>query len=664
MISLNKEQQEAVDTLEGPLLILAGAGSGKTSVITQRVKNLIDHGVSPKHILALTFTNKAAREMKERVESLVGKKLSGLTISTFHAFGVSILKKHIQRLGYDKNFVIFDQADQISLLKEILAANGIERDKVSLTDALKTFSDITCRRVTWSRENAHFKELYEEYQHYLHTYNGVDFDSLIMLPLTLLEEDVEVQEEYQKRFTHLMVDEFQDTSLGQYRLVEIIAKASRNLCVVGDDDQSIYSWRGADYRNILSFEKDFPERKEIKLEQNYRSSGTILAAANQVIQNNTSRKEKELRTDADFGTTITLMYPQDAFNEARKIVDTINSMKERECVSEDNFAVLVRTNTMLSNIEQEWIIEGVPYQMSGGQSFFQKKEIRDMLAYLRVMANPKDDVSFLRIINTPNRGIGPATIKKIRAHGKELGIPLREAAFQMAHQTEDSPISPHIQNSIRSLLQTLKEIYQEYLKPGVIADGIRVLIRRIHYRDYLLKEYQQNFRLVDQKMKLLDIYMQTISNWEARDGGSIFDYLRRIALASDRKDGESEKNKIHLMTIHAAKGLEFHTVFLAGVEEGIIPHRRSIEENPEALEEERRLFYVAITRAKKHLFISHTEQRVIGGEVITSVPSPFLKEIPQDLLEDHKERDLSMEEQRSFFGDLRKRLKEQATQER
>ncbi len=659
MVSLNKEQQEAVDTLEGPLLILAGAGSGKTSVITQRIAHLLESGVSAKSVLALTFTNKAAKEMQERVESLTTKEKSkGITISTFHAFGVSVLKRHITHLGYDKNFVIFDQADQVSLLKEILDAHNIERDKVSITEALKTFSDITCRRATWNRENSHLKELYAEYKHYLQTYNGVDFDSLIMLPLELFEQHQEVLDSYRKKFSHIMVDEFQDTSLGQYRLVELMAKEHRNLCVVGDDDQSIYSWRGADYRNILSFEEDFPERKEIKLEQNYRSSGTILAAANQVIQNNTSRKEKALRTDADFGTTITLMYPKDAFEEARKIRDTITSLKERESVTANNFAVLVRTNTMLSHIEQEWILEGVPYQMSGGQSFFQKKEIRDILAYLRIMANPKDSVSFLRIINTPNRGIGPATIKKIRAFSKEQGVPLREAAFELSHD-EEAPIAPHIRNSIRKFLQNLTEIYQEYLKPGNIADGVGVLLRRLHYREYLLKEYQQNFTLVEQKMKLLEIYKQTIHNWESRAGGSIFDYLRRMALASDRQDTGEEKDKIHLMTIHAAKGLEFHTVFLAGVEEGIIPHKRSVDENPEALEEERRLFYVAITRAKQHLFISHTEQRTIAGETITSIPSPFLKEIPEELLEDHKERDLSMAEQRSFFGDLRKKLQAQ-----
>ncbi len=658
MVSLNKEQQEAVDTLEGPLLILAGAGSGKTSVITKRIANLLQSGISAKSILALTFTNKAAKEMNDRVTSLAKSAAKGLTISTFHAFGVSVLKRYIVELGYEKNFVIFDQADQISLLKEILDANNIDREKVQMMDSLKIFSDIKCRRVKWDRHNSHVKELFSEYKRYLKTYNGVDFDDLIMMPLELFETVPEVLEYYQKRFTHIMVDEFQDTSLGQYKLVEMVASKSRNLCVVGDDDQSIYSWRGADYRNILAFEEDFPERKEIKLEQNYRSSGTILAAANNVIQNNKSRKEKELRTSADLGTTITLMHPKDAYDEAQKIYNTINMLKEREGISAHNFAVLVRTNVMLSNIEQEWIINGIPYQMSGGQSFFKKKEIRDILGYLRLMANPTDDVSFLRVINTPNRGIGPATLQKIRDYASEESIPLREAAYQMV-KDEESPISPKIKNSIQTLLNILQGIYQEFLKDGSIAMGIGELLRRVHYRDYLLKEYHQNIRLVEQKLGLLEIYKQTIRNWEDREGGTIFDYLRRIALASDKQDTETEKDKIHLMTIHAAKGLEFHTVFLAGVEEGIIPHKKSIEENPEALEEERRLFYVAITRAKQNLFISHADQRNVGGETISTVPSPFLEEIPKNLLAMQEERKLSMEEQKSFFGDLRKKLQAQ-----
>lgn len=657
---LNPPQREAVTTLEGPLLILAGAGSGKTRVITYRIAYMLQKGIPQQAILALTFTNKAAREMQDRLKALTQRKLSNLVVSTFHAFGVMILRNHISLLGYRENFSIYDTVDQMALIKETARELKLDPESVELGKALRLFSAIKTERTSWDASNEQFKPLYQEYHSHLKAYNAVDFDDLIHLPIEIFTRFPEVLAQYRKRFRYILVDEFQDTSMQQYDLLKLLADGSRNVCVVGDDDQSIYSWRGANYKNIERFEQDYPERKEIKLEQNYRSTNTILEAANRVIANNRNRKHKNLWSHVDGGRPIEVFYPENEREEGKFIARTIKSILFTDRITYEDMGILVRTNSLLRDLEEAFLSENIPYRISGGDSFYQRKEIKDILAYLRVMANPDDDVSFLRIINTPRRGIGRRTLELLGEAARQHQCSLYSIVTLML-QSENAPLSAKMREDLASFLGLIESYREKALHPRQLAQTVQALIADLDYWGYLVQEYQKNDQIAKWKYHNLELLLQSIEDWEKDPENlspGLYSYLNRISLLTrDDIEDDTEKGKVNLMTIHAAKGLEFRIVFLAGVEEGIIPHARSLEENEANLEEERRLFYVALTRAKEKLFITSCRTRRILRDVQEMRPSPFLEEIPQDLRVLHpEEAPLTREDARQVLASLKQRF--------
>ncbi len=657
---LNDKQYLAAAQVNGPLLIIAGAGSGKTRMITYRIAHMLENGIHQSNILALTFTNKAAREMEERVKTLTNRKLTNLTVSTFHAFGVKILKESISHLDYNDNFSIYDQTDKISAIKEAARELNISPDVLDIYEVSNLFSSIKTGRQKWSERNNSFKPLYEEYQEYLYNHNSVDFDDLIILPVKLLTEYPDILNGYQLKYQYIMVDEFQDTSLAQYKMIKQLATENRNVCVVGDDDQSIYSWRGANYQNIINFETDFPELTEIKLEQNYRSTKNILSAANSLIANNTNRKEKELWTGIGHGKSIELYYPENETREADFISEMIKSFYLRNNLKYHDFGVLIRTNNLSTLIENSFLTENIPYKVSGGTSFFQRKEIKDIIAYLRVLDNPDDDVNFLRILNTPRRGLGKATLLKIREISKNKGCSLYAAAAEL-RWTGDSPLSNKVQSSLQEFIDMIEE-YKEMLQDEEIKKfkTIKDLIETINYWGYLIVEHQKNEKLAKWKYKNISIFMELFEKWEKNTDSKdkkLGTYLNRITLLTRDDDEDSDEGQVNLMTIHASKGLEFEYVFLAGVENNIIPHARSIEENPDNIEEERRLFYVAITRAKQKLFMTSCKTRKIGYEIVDTGPSPFLSEIPKELIEFHTPaEDVNDDEAMGYFAKMKNKF--------
>lgn len=656
---LNPEQYLAASTIEGPLLIIAGAGSGKTRTIIFRIAHMLDKGIPQSAILGLTFTNKAAREMSDRIRGLTGKRLSNLTLSTFHAFGVQVLRHHIEHLGFKNNFSIYDQSDKISLLKEVVRELRIDPETVDFYEAAQIFSSIKTGRSPWDEDTRQLKPMYQEYQEHLHVYNAVDFDDLIMLPLRLFEEFPEVLDYYRKKFRYIMVDEFQDTSIAQYRFMKYLAEESRNICVVGDDDQSIYSWRGANYMNILHFEKDFPERVEIKLEQNYRSTRHILEAANSLIAHNTNRKLKKLWTGLEGGKPLEIYYPEDELREADFISEMIKTLVMREKYGYHDIGILVRTNSLTATIESALLDENIPYRVSGGQSFFQRKEIKDIIAYLRVLANPDDDINLLRIINTPRRGIGKTTLQKIRETAEKKNYSLY-STISALRWSGGSPIGARAKESLEEFIGLI-EYYRELILSGKqMAETTRSLVERIDYWAYLLQEYPTNDRAARWKYQNINTFIDLFGRWEKDPDNldpTIFSYLNRISLITRDEDGESETGKVNLMTIHASKGLEFEIVFLAGVESHLIPHARAVEEDPMNIEEERRLFYVAITRARQKLYMTSCRTRKMLREKNECTPSPFLEEIPGDLIENHRpDEELSAEEAMNIFAGLKSRF--------
>ncbi len=656
---LNPEQYRAVSTIEGPLLIIAGAGSGKTRTVIFRIAHMLEKGIPQSAILALTFTNKAAREMSERIRQLTGKRLSNLTLATFHAFGVQVLRQHIGHLGYKANFSIYDQTDKISLLKEVARELKIAPDTIDFFTASQVFSSIKTQRSTWTAENAVLKPMYKEYQEHLHVYNAVDFDDLIMLPIRLFEEFPEVLAHYRKKFRYIMVDEFQDTSIAQYRFMKLLADESRNICVVGDDDQSIYSWRGANYLNIVNFERDFPNRVEIKLEQNYRSTRHILNAANELISHNQNRKLKRLWTGIEGGKALELYYPADEAREAEFISEMIKTLVMREKFRYHEFGILVRTNSLTAAIENALLADNIPYRVSGGQSFFQRKEIKDIIAYLRVLANPDDDVNLLRIINTPRRGIGKTTLQRIRRIAEKKHYSLYSTISSL-RWSADASLGAKAQESLEEFISLIEYYRELILKGRNMAETTRSMVDRIGYWGHLLQEHQTNDRAARWKYKNISTFIDLFDRWEHDPDNldpSIFSYLNRISLITRDEDTDEEGGKVNLMTIHASKGLEFEIVFLAGVEEHLIPHARSVDEDPDNLEEERRLFYVAITRARQKLYLTSCQTRRVMRETVECAPSPFLEEIPSELIEFHEPEDaLTSEEAEDYFSALKAKL--------
>lgn len=636
---LNPEQYKAVTTINGAILIIAGAGSGKTRVITYRIANMLEKGIPQSQILALTFTNKAAKEMEERIKELTGKKLQNLTVSTFHAFGVRILRQEIEALGYRPNFSIYDETDKKALIKETGRELKMSADAMDLYKISALFSDIKTGRKSWGTESDMYRQLYEEYQSGLKLYNSVDFDDLIVLPIKLFKEHPEILARYRDHYKYIMVDEFQDTSHQQYEMMHLLA--DRNVAVVGDDDQSIYSWRGADYQNIVNFETDFPDVQEIRLEQNYRSTGTILAAANGVIKNNTNRKDKELWSGNGNGKPIELFMPENEAAEAEFIAQTIQQIAIEEDRKYDDFGVLIRANTQSRAIEEYFLQENIPYVMSGGTSFFERKEIKDIISYLRVIANHDDDINLLRIINTPRRGIGRATIESISKVASTLGVSLWDAiqAIYTAPE-EECPLSDSTLDDLKAFTSII-ENNKTMLSGKGLSKKVRAMIEEINYFDYLIGENPKSEKAARFKYMNIESLVKSMEQWENNpnyEDTSLYAYLNRITLLSrDDMDEEADKGKVNLMTVHASKGLEFPVVFIAGAEEGLMPHAHAVEEGGDAaVEEERRLFYVAVTRARERLLISSCRKRRRMTSYVECEPSRFLDEIPGNLVEYHE----------------------------
>lgn len=662
---LNPEQALAVSTTEGPVLILAGAGSGKTRVITYRIAGLLEKGVPQSSILALTFTNKAAREMSERVRHITGKPLKNLTVSTFHAFGVQVLRSHIEVLGYRPNFSIYDSADQMALIRNTLAELKLPAADLDLYRIQNAISKLKTRRASTADYESLIGSVYAEYQEQLKLYNSVDFDDLIQLPIQLFENHPDILEKYRTQYRYIMVDEFQDTSHSQYHFVSLMAKEHRNFCVVGDDDQSIYSWRGANFKNLEMFEHDFPERLEIKLEQNYRSTGTIIEAANSVILKNKQRKAKKLWTGGGEGRPIDLYIVDDEAVEARLIAQSIRELAGTEGVKYQDIGILIRTNSLSRNIEEELLSAGIPYRMSGGTSFFQRQEIKDIIAYLRTITNHDDDISLLRILNTPRRGIGKKSLELIDAHARRLGSSIHGAMRSLvAHRPPEASAS--LLADIEGFLELIESYRPKFLSGKKLADNVRQLVADIDYWSHLVSEFQKNEQVAKWRLRNLELFAGSVEDYEKNPDNiqpSIFAYLNRISLSSS-DDDDSDSGKVHLMTIHSAKGLEYDVIFLAGADDEIIPHKRALTENEENefemnLEEERRLFYVAITRARKKLVVSTCRERRILREKTECRPSPFLEEIPESLMQVHadfQEKELSVEEAESMFARIRRKF--------
>lgn len=654
---LNPEQYRAVTTVNGAILIIAGAGSGKTRVITFRIAHMLDMGIPQSQILALTFTNKAAKEMSDRVKELTQRKLQNLTVSTFHAFGVKVLRADIDKLGYRENFSIYDETDRTALIKECGRELKFSPDALDIYKISQLFSNIKTGRKNWQTENDMYRQLYDCYQEGLKLYNAVDFDDLIVLPIKLFRENPDVLERYRERFKYIMVDEFQDTSHQQYELMHLLA--DENVAVVGDDDQSIYSWRGADYQNIINFEKDF-KVTEIRLEQNYRSTGTILDAANGVISHNTNRKDKKLWSGKGEGKPIEIYMPENETEEANFIAESIQGIAIEEKKTYDDFGVLIRANTQSRYIEEAFLQANIPYTMSGGTSFFERKEIKDIISYLRVIANHDDDINLLRIINVPRRGIGRAAIQVINEEAEKLGSTLW-TAIQSLVQTEDSAASENLKEDLQDFVNLIESNRQKLLSGRGLSKKVREMVEEINYKDYLITEYSKSEKAVRFKLKNIELLLEMMERWEIdpdNTNPSLFNYLNRITLMSrDNGDDENDKGKVNLMTIHASKGLEFPVVFIAGAEEGLIPHQRAVDENSGNVEEERRLFYVAITRAREKLIISSCQKRRKMQAIIECEPSRFLDEIPQNLVEYHEpQKEVPQEMAKDIFENMLKKF--------
>ncbi len=654
LIGLNKEQALAVQTIEGPMLILAGAGSGKTKVLTCRIAHLLNQGVRPYRILAITFTNKAAGEMRERVDKMAGAAAADVWLFTFHAFCHRVLRMDIDKLdGYERNFAIYDISDSQSLIKQILKEMNLDEKRFQPSGIISRISNaknqllspIDYAKAANDFYDQKVAQIYERYAAKLMQNNAVDFDDLLLLTLKLLQENEEVREKYQNKFDYLMVDEYQDTNHAQYLLTKILAAKHRNICVVGDADQSIYGWRGADIQNILDFEKDYPDAKLIKLEQNYRSTQVILDAANAVIDNNTGRKPKNLWTDNGNGREITYFQAMDERDEARFVVEQMQKLQQEQNQKLGDMAILYRTNTQSRVFEEMLIKSGISYNMVGGTKFYERKEIKDIIAYLRVIFNPNDSLSLLRIINVPKRGIGDATLGRLQAYAAENDMSLFEVV-------SNSASVPGVNTRFSSKLDELASIIFEMMSQAEevpVKQLIEDLMNKTGYIEELrLSKNVQDQSRIDNLMELLSVAEDFAKNGEE---DTLENFLGNVALVSDIDDAELGEDAITLMTLHSAKGLEFPTVFLVGMEEGIFPHARTLMDENE-VEEERRLCYVGITRAEKNLFMSNAKMRTIFGHTVSYPASRFLQEVPRGLIHIFKrpvvKRQTFREEQTGF----------------
>lgn len=635
---LNEQQKEGVFTTEGAVLILAGAGSGKTGVLTHRIAHLIDDlGVNSYNILAITFTNKAAKEMKERVDRLVGMGADSAWIMTFHAACVRILRRYICRIGYDNNFTIYDTDDQKSVIKDILKRKNLDpkqyKDRTILSVISNAKDNLISPDDMYQSSGGNYNtmktaEIYREYQEQLKKNNAVDFDDIIGLTVKLFNEDKEVLRYYQERFRYIMVDEYQDTNRAQFNLIRLLAGGHGNLCVVGDDDQSIYKFRGADINNILDFEKYFNDAKIIKLEQNYRSTQKILDVANEVIKNNAGRKDKRLWTSVKDGTKVIFNVYENGYEEARGIAEDIAHRHLHDRKDYSDFAILYRTNAQSRALEEKLIEKNIPYRIYGGINFYARREIKDILAYLKTIDNARDDLAVKRILNVPKRGIGAASVTKVDDYAYENDITFY-VALRQAKEV------PGLQRAVSKVEGFVTQIEVLKSKSQYIGVGklIEEIIETVGYSDYIDAESESDEQATERRQNIDELISKAVQYEETVDEPSLSGFLEEVALVADIDNLDENNDMVSLMTIHSAKGLEFPIVYLAGMEDGLFPSYMSISTGDETdIEEERRLCYVGITRAKETLIMSAARMRTVRGETQMNRTSRFVREIPKELL--------------------------------
>ena len=632
---LNPKQKDAVMETEGPCLVIAGAGSGKTKVLTYKISYLMkEKNVKPWNILAITFTNKAANEMKERVQALVGDAINDIWLGTFHSICVRILRKFIDRIGFDNSFAIFDTTDQKTLIKNCMKELNIDpklfTERSILSEISNAKNDMLTPEKYEERANGDYRreitaKVYHLYQKKLRENNAIDFDDIINFTINILTDNADVLEYYSEKFKYILVDEYQDTNKSQFMLVSILASRYGNITVVGDNDQSIYRFRGADITNILNFEKDFPGSKIVKLEQNYRCTGNILKAANEVIKHNENKYEKKLWTENDEGALPYVFCGEDEYEEASFIVQEINKLRREEYYKYSDFVVLYRMNSQSRAIEDILRREDIPYKIVGGLKFYERKEIKDTIAYLRLIANPSDNLSLERIINEPKRGVGKTSIENIENISAENGISMYEVIKQA-----DKYI-PRIYNNTREFINVIEELRGLDVP---ISELIKQTLNKTGYTQALKNE---NTIEAESRIENLEEFLTVAMEFEKESAdNSLNEFLNSISLSSDTDNIEETDNMVTLMTLHSAKGLEYPVVFLVGMEDGIFPGHKSID-NPEDIEEERRLFYVGITRARNYLYMTFAKKRTIFGSTSYNPPSRFVKEIPADLLDGYEE---------------------------
>jgi DNA helicase II / ATP-dependent DNA helicase PcrA len=670
--SLNPQQRLAVETLHGPMLILAGAGTGKTRVITCRIAHMIQHGIPAGRILAVTFTNKAAREMQERVRAMLPRNQAARgeswperpTICTFHSLGVRILRQHIDRLGYKRNFVIYDEAEQLSTVRRVLShisPGTVKIDPAAVLAFLSRYRNAGPQgaRVGDEAAAALAERIRGRYESALRACNAVDFDDLLLLTLRLLHDHADVLEQCRERFRYVMVDEYQDTNAAQFRLVHLLTQEHRNVCVVGDDDQSIYGWRGAEIANLLDLEKHFPEVKVVKLEQNYRSTNTILAAANAIIRNNVRRREKRLWSQKGQGTRLQLHVFADDDDEARSIVEEIGFARQAKRIPWSQHAILFRTNGQSRPFETALRQAGVRYHLVGGQSFFDRREIRDVLAYLKAFVNPHDDVSLLRIANVPARGLSDVTMERLLAasHERRLSVfgAMQDAGVRLGFPAR---ARESIEDFVRLVTVTREELTGA--TDLSLCRWAERFLTAIGYEQELRRQ-EKDAEAAESRIRSLRELVASLESGEPRGGDAghrLAGFLEDLALDADREeDTESDQDAVTLITMHSCKGLEFPHVFIVGLEDGLLPHSRSKAEG--TLDEERRLFYVSLTRAMQTLTLSYCSARRRYGQLMPCHPSPFLKELPPELVElaDEKARQpVPVAAGASFFAAMRSAL--------
>lgn len=636
--TLNEQQKKGVFTTDGPVLLLAGAGSGKTRVLTHRIAYLIDElGVNSWNIMAITFTNKAAGEMKERVENLVGVGSDSIWVTTFHSTCVRILRRYADRIGYDNNFAIYDTDDQKTVMKEVCKRLQIDTKQLkerTILGAISSAKDELISPPEYELNAAgdyrkqKIASAYREYQETLRKNNAMDFDDLIMKTVELFKTDQEVLASYQKRFKYIMVDEYQDTNTAQFELIRLLAAGTRNLCVVGDDDQSIYKFRGANIRNILDFEKVYPEAVVIRLEQNYRSTQNVLDAANAVIRNNTGRKEKTLWTDHGNGNRIHFRQFDNAYEEAEFVADDITGKKRNGIADYGDCAVLFRTNAQARLLEERFVVEGIPYNVVGGVNFYARKEIKDLLAYLKTIDNGRDDLAVKRIINIPKRGIGAATIAKVQDYADLHEISFYEALCQADEVTGLTSKTAEKLKPFVNLINVFRSKVDFY--------GIKELLEDVIETTGYVKELEASDEEdAEARIENIDELISKAAAFEeTHDQPTLGEFLEEVALVADIDNVEEGNNRVLLMTIHSAKGLEFSHVYMTGMEDGIFPSYMTIvSDDPDEIEEERRLAYVGITRAKEDLTLCYAKMRMVRGETQMNAVSRFVREIPTELMD-------------------------------